>query len=113
MGYPPSPLAYVEPMHPPTPEILTRGPVPLAADNFTPLARTPWAGDEIGQRYKARVSGAYGARIGESWEFSCDPAFPSRVRETGETLLSLIEAHPEAVLSRAGPRACEVLVKLL
>ncbi len=95
------------------PELLTRGPVPLAADNFTPLARTPWAGEELGRRVKQRVPGAAGARIGEAWEFSCDPAFPSRVLETGETLLSLMERYPDAILSPAQPRGCEILVKLL
>lgn len=95
----------------PTPELLTRGPVPLAADNFTPIERTPWAGDELGRRYKRRIPGAAGAKIGEAWEFSCDPAFPSRVAETGETLLSLIDRYKEAVLGAAP--SCEILVKLL
>lgn len=93
-------------------DILRRGPVPLAADNFTPLSRTPWAGADLGRRYKSHVPGAAGARIGESWEFSCDPAFPSRVMATGASLQELIDAHRVEALS-AQQRHCDVLVKLL
>jgi mannose-6-phosphate isomerase len=93
------------------PDILTRGPVPLAADNFTPLARTPWAGEALSKTYK-RAHAPAGARIGEAWEFSCDPAFPSRVKATGQALAELIAAYPDAVLSKQ-QRDCQILVKLL
>jgi mannose-6-phosphate isomerase len=67
----------------------------------------------LGRSLKRGVPGAAGARIGEAWEFSCDPAFPSRVVGTGQTLLALVEAFPDAVLSPASHGRCDILVKLL
>ncbi len=93
------------------------GPVPLAANNFTPLSRTPWAGDRIGRLYKdAVVTGAAGLAIGESWEFSCDPVFPSRLAAGGQELLALVEKNAAPILSPdlvARGVSCEILVKLL
>ncbi len=84
---------------------LTR-PVLLSADNFTPLSRTPWAGDRIGRVYKSElVPKSRGQRIGESWEVSCDAAFPSRVEGESDDLLALMKRNGEAVP--------EILVKLL
>lgn len=83
-----------------------KSPILLAADNFTPLSRTPWAGDRIGKVYKGElVPKAKGQRIGESWEISCDAAFPSLVPAEGVDLLTL--------LSRHGAPVPEILVKLL
>ena len=98
-----------------------RAPILLSPNNFTPLTRTPWGGQVIGERYKLDlVPTARGQRIGESWEFSCDPAFPSQVAP-GQgfegTLLTLIERYPEAILSpelvRSKGVSCEILLKLL
>lgn len=78
---------------------MTLRPIPLAADNFTPLERTPWGGEVIGRKYKAAlVPSAAGKRIGESWEFSAGPEFP--------------QAALAAWLKETGTR-CELLVKLL
>ena len=101
-----------------TPSFLKEGPVLLRPDNFTPLTRTPWGGDAIGRLYKqVLVPEAAGKRIGEAWEFSCDPAFPSRLAATGESLLDVVKRYPAAVLSPAGVGSgqplCEILVKLL
>ena len=94
-------------------------PILLTSNNFTPLTRTPWGGKVIAESYKKRVHPeCNGQSIGESWEFSCDPAFPSRVLATGETLLEVVGKWPEAILSRQGGSftndpSCEILVKLL
>jgi len=78
---------------------MTPRPIPLAADNFTPLERTPWGGEVIGRKYKAAlVPRAAGTRIGESWEFSAGPEFP--------------QAALTDWLAATGTR-CELLVKLL
>jgi mannose-6-phosphate isomerase len=93
-----------------------RAPVKLSADVFTPLTRTPWAGTAIARRFKSAMPGVMPAtRIGESWDFSCDPAFPSRVVGRAETLLELVRRFPEETLSPslAGKGACEILVKLI
>ena len=93
-------------------------PLLLQADNFTPLTRTPWAGKAIGRDYKAGVvPQAVGQRIGESWEISCDPTFPSAVLGQDLNLPALCEKFPTQMLSSRladhGVRTCEVLVKLL
>jgi mannose-6-phosphate isomerase len=87
-------------------------PVCLRPDNFTPLARTPWAGETIARLYKQDlVPESRGNKIGESWEFSCDPAFPSRLRDVSVTLPQLLKEQPEKILGNG--RSCEILVKLL
>jgi len=98
---------------------LVRGPILLSADNFTPLSRTPWAGSKIFGAYKASLfPDRNELRIGESWEFSCDPDFPSQISGTNLTLSDLVEKKPEellssALISKMGSRNCEILVKLL
>jgi mannose-6-phosphate isomerase len=93
-------------------------PLLLRPDNFTPLSRTPWAGSLITQRFKSVVCPeAKGAKVGESWEFSCDPDFPSRLPD-GTSLIDLIRAHPVDILgkelaSKSSHPTCELLIKLL
>lgn len=81
-------------------------PLRLRPDNFTPPTRTPWGGRRIVEAIKAGLPdvGDDGAHdvVGEAWEFSIDPAFPSRVAD-GRLLA---EALPEAA-------ATPMLVKLL
>lgn len=83
----------------------------LKPDNFTPLARTPWAGKQIARDFKQHLlAGSAPTRIGESWECSCDPDFPS-LNSTGIALTQLIRERPEFYL---GPHEeCRILVKLL
>ncbi|MBI4700737.1 MAG: class I mannose-6-phosphate isomerase [Deltaproteobacteria bacterium] len=94
------------------------GPVLLRADNFTPPARTPWGGRRILEKYKAGL----GIRcahpvVGESWEISVEPSFPSRLAGTGELLGELIARDPlgwlgDACAARFGGQT-PLLVKLL
>lgn len=88
----------------------------LSPDLFTPLSRTPWAGQAIAGSYKKAFAKS-GAKIGEAWEISCDPAFPSVVQGTGRSLRDWIAAHPDEMLSPSYVRSygphCEILVKLL
>jgi mannose-6-phosphate isomerase len=105
-----------------SPGALLAKPVLLNADNFVPMSRTPWGGGYIGPHYKAAVVPAAASRkIGESWEFSLDPAYPSQVYRGGDheplDLASLMENHPEDIFSPVGVaqgRArCDILIKLL
>lgn len=90
-------------------------PVRLRADNFTPATRTPWGGTRILERYKAHLGIEATGVVGEAWEVSVEPSFPSRL-ETGERLADVIAADPVAWLGRedaARHGQCPLLVKLL
>ena len=98
--------------------ISLESPILLSANRFTPLKRTPWAGKNIGILFKKDiVPGADGKLIGESWEFSCDPEFPSYIAGTEISLSQLVADHPEQILSpklaASSASSCEILVKLL
>lgn len=95
-------------------------PVRLRPDNWTPPARTPWGGRAIVERIKRDLAldpdkVAWPA-IGESWELSFDPAFPSRDAGSGRTLAALVDDAPAAWLG-ADPlraaRARSLMLKLL
>jgi len=94
-------------------------PLLLRADNWTPPERTPWGGRAILERWKVgrtidRAKAAWPA-IGESWEVSFDPAFPSR-DHAGTTLADHIAANPHAWLGadqRTADLARSFLIKLL
>ncbi len=92
---------------------LIKNPIPLKPDNFTPPSRTPWGGTFIGRDFKKALCPEYdGSIIGESWEFSCDPSFPSRLLGSSLTLQELITQFPKETLSPAF-NTCEILVKIL
>lgn len=59
-----------------------RQPILLRPDNFCPPSRTPWGGTKIATRYK----GLSPRVIGESWEISVEPDFPSRTEPDGAPL---------------------------
>lgn len=80
-------------------------PVLLAPDNFTPISRTPWGGVRITRELK---NGLPEQRVGESWEVSLGPEFPSRAGD--EWLADLVAARPDAWL---GGSDDVPLVKLL
>jgi len=70
-------------------------PALLEPTNFTPPARTPWGGHRI----RALKGLPGGPRVGESWELSIEPSFPSELAD-GRRLDALA---PD----------CALLVKLL
>ncbi len=85
---------------------LWQRPLRLQADNFTPPQRTPWGGRRILEKLKAGVAldpvkAAYSV-VGESWELSVDPAFPSHIVEGQERrpLPEVLAAWGEALLGR-------------
>ncbi|MBI5159849.1 MAG: class I mannose-6-phosphate isomerase [Micrococcales bacterium] len=93
----------------------------LRPDNFTPPSRTPWGGRRILEHYKRGLpldpSRAAYPVVGESWEISVEPDFPSRVDGTDAVLGGALAADPRAWLgARAAGRygtATPLLVKLL
>lgn len=93
--------------------------IKLNPDNFTSLGMTPWAGKAIAQKYKsAYFKNSPEVRIGESWEFSCDPKLPSRLQGYNLSLLELVQRFPKEILSRkiAGLNSeptCEILIKII
>lgn len=97
-----------------------RNPIILDPMNFTPLVRTPWAGTRIVEHYKkdlAEIDKLSDKHVGESWEFSCDPDFPSLTLEERQLLPDLVRQFPREILSEElysnGVAHCEILVKLL
>lgn len=89
-------------------------PLLLSADNTTPPTRTPWGGERIAAKYKDGL--VPDGRIGESWEISVEPDFPSRVVDLSVGLEEVIAADPVGML---GARTVDrfgglpLLVKLL
>lgn len=97
-------------------------PVRLHPDNFTPPSRTPWGGRRILERYKNHLpltpERARQAVVGESWEVSVEPTFPSRCPdlEGAPTLAELLASDPEGWLgarAQRDQRSTPLLVKLL
>ena len=96
---------------------MTRGPVLLAVDNLTPPSRTPWGGRRIVDHYKqGLVSVPAAAPVGESWEMSVEPSFPSRCADNQELLADRIARDPDHWLGQEEAGAVgqtPLLVKLL
>lgn len=85
----------------------------LAPDNFTPASRTPWGGTSIVTRYKRDLALPPSTRVGESWELSGGPEFPSRLVE-GATLAEAVTRDADFSLGEEAPRGnTSLLVKLL
>ena len=90
----------------------------LRSDNLTPPARTPWGGTRICGHLKAGLGLKVSHPIvGESWEVSVEPSFPSRMADSGALLSEVIAAAPGEWL---GPEVAQryrgqtpLLVKLL
>ncbi|MDH5671395.1 MAG: class I mannose-6-phosphate isomerase [Myxococcales bacterium] len=93
-------------------------PIPLRPDNFTPASRTPWGGRRIVQHFKADILGPgrdLNAVVGESWELSAGPEFPSFASD-GRALSELLAEDPAAMLGDelgAGRSQTALLVKWL
>jgi mannose-6-phosphate isomerase len=79
-----------------------RGPWLLEPANFTPPGRTPWGGRRIVESLKVGVE--VEGPVGESWELSVEPDFPSRI-DGGPPL--------EDALREAGLGSTSLLVKLV
>jgi mannose-6-phosphate isomerase len=67
----------------------------LRPGNFTPPERTPWGGHKILSTYKRDLSIDLSPheKVGESWEISTEPSFPSTV-ENGVHLSDVIAGDP-------------------
>lgn len=92
-------------------------PILLAPSRFTSLQRTPWAGDRIIKCYKQTIMPQrVGERVGESWEFSCDPELPSLLLN-GSSMIDWVREHQTEMFSSTalakGKQQVEILVKLL
>ena len=90
--------------------------IKLRPDRFTSLEKTPWAGYEIAKRFKKNVvPSSQGLAIGESWEFSCDPSFPSIVQSLDVRLDQFVKDNSARVFgdSHSSETFCNILVKLL
>lgn len=99
---------------------MSAAPLVLAWDNWTPPARTPWGGRAIADlKAGLAIDPARLAwpAVGESWELSVDPAFPSRVASSGALLADVIAADPTtwlgAAAALAGETSTSLLVKLI
>ena len=94
--------------------MITVRPTLLQADNVTPPTRTPWGGTRLGDRLKPSLRGQ---TVGEAWELSVEPDFPSHVGSAeGPLLDEVIRANPEPWLGREyelGRPSTALLVKLL
>lgn len=94
--------------------------VPVALDprNFTSIHRTPWAGQSLAAGIKRNQADSSSQKIGESWEVSCDPEAPSKLRDAPDfTLSQLITKRTVECLSEglvaSGRTTCDILIKLL
>jgi hypothetical protein len=97
------------------------GPAPalLRADNFTPPTRTPWGGTRLVSRYKPAPALSAAARaslcVGESWEISVEPDFPSLL-DDGTPLSDWLARAPAETLGEEhvrGRSGTALLVKLI
>jgi len=92
-------------------------PILLQCDNFTPPTRTPWGGRKIIAKYKvlapiSEEKSKYDV-VGESWELSVEPDFPSLTQE-GITLAEILGSKPIQMLGEESERgSTALLLKLL
>jgi len=87
-------------------------PLLLRPDNFTPPRRTPWGGRRIVERLKAECGVSIDGPVGESWELSVEPDFPSRLVE-GPSLDAVLRAEPAWLGREAALGSTALLVKLI
>jgi len=89
-----------------------RRPLLLRPDNFTPPSRTPWGGRRITESLKAGAGLERGGPVGEAWELSVEPDFPSRLAD-GPTLDEVLRADPALLGAEAALGSTALLVKLV
>jgi mannose-6-phosphate isomerase len=87
-------------------------PLLLRPDNFTPPARTPWGGRKIPDRLKADAGLEVRGAVGEAWELSVEPDFPSRLVD-GPTLDEVLRSDPALLGAEAALGSTALLVKLV
>ncbi len=100
-------------------DTVTHAPIVLRPDNFTPPSRTPWGGSKIPRKYKSKLpiseeKSRYRG-VGESWELSVEPDFPS-LTQAGVALEEILTSDPEALLGYEADRgraSTALLVKWL
>lgn len=91
---------------------MTPSPLLLQPDNFTPAQRTPWGGHRIAGGLKPSVP-ARAEPVGESWELSVAPEFPSALAD-GRNLRAVLAEDPVGWLgAEAATAGNALLVKLL
>lgn len=84
----------------------------LQPDNFTPPSRTPWGGRRIVEELKAGSGVQVDGVVGEAWELSVEPDFPSRL-STGERLDEVLSSDPGLLGREASLGSTALLVKLI
>lgn len=89
-----------------------RRPLLLQPDNFTPPSRTPWGGRRISDWLKADTDLGPGGPVGEAWELSVEPDFPSRLVE-GPLLDEVLRSDPTLLGAEASDGSTSLLVKLI
>jgi mannose-6-phosphate isomerase len=89
-----------------------RRPLLLRPDNFTPPSRTPWGGRRIVDTLKASAALDASGPVGEAWELSVEPDFPSRLAD-GPTLDEVLRADPALLGAEAALGSTALLVKLV
>jgi mannose-6-phosphate isomerase class I len=87
-------------------------PLLLREDNFTAPERTPWGGRRIVERLKARSGIRVDGPVGESWELSVEPDFPSRLAE-GPPLDEILRTDPALLGRERANGSTALLVKLV
>lgn len=90
-----------------------RRPLLLRPDNFTPPERTPWGGRRIVGDLKSQLGITRAQVVGEAWELSVEPDFPSRLVD-GPTLDEVLRSDPVALLgTEHALGSTALLVKIL
>ena len=89
-----------------------RRPLLLQPDNFTPAGRTPWGGRRIADSLKRNAGLEVGGVVGEAWELSVEPDFPSRIVD-GPTLDEALRSDPALLGREAALGSTALLVKLV
>jgi mannose-6-phosphate isomerase class I len=89
-----------------------RRPLLLQPDNLTPPERTPWGGRRIAERLKLNAGLEIRDVVGEAWELSVEPDFPSRIVD-GPTLDEALRGDPALLGTEAALGSTALLVKLV
>ncbi len=89
-----------------------RRPLLLQPDNFTPPERTPWGGRRIAGSLKLNAGLEVRGVVGEAWELSVEPDFPSRIVD-GPTLDEVLRDDPALLGAEAALGSTALLVKLV